>query len=80
LIRGGRALGDYCGADVQVVSGTSYVLQNLLRGRSCSAKKSREAFNATLKASAGSGVLLAQGKRALLIADGTDVVRVTPDT
>ena len=30
--------------------------------------------------SLGTGVVVAQGKRALLLADGTNVVRVTPDT
>ncbi len=38
------------------------------------------AFTTTFKTAAGSGVVVAQGKRALLIADGTNVVRVTPDT
>ena len=38
------------------------------------------AFATTFKTAAGSGVVVAQGKRALLLADGTNVVRVTPDT
>ena len=38
------------------------------------------AFAMTVKTAAGSGVLVAQGKRALLLADGSNVVRVTPDT
>jgi hypothetical protein len=38
------------------------------------------AFTTTFKTSAGTGVVVAQGKRALLLADGTNVVRVTPDT
>ncbi|MBN8518825.1 MAG: hypothetical protein J5X22_21100 [Candidatus Accumulibacter sp.] len=38
------------------------------------------AFTTTFKTAAGSGVMIAQGKRAILLADGTNVVRVTPDT
>lgn len=38
------------------------------------------AFTTTFKTAAGTGVVVAQGKRALLLADGTNVVRVTPDT
>ena len=38
------------------------------------------AFTTTFKTSGGSGVVVAQGKRAILIADGTNVVRVTADT
>ncbi len=38
------------------------------------------AFTTTFKTAAGSGVVIAQGKRALPLADGTNVVRVTPDT
>lgn len=38
------------------------------------------AFTTTFKTAAGSGVVVAQGKRAMVIADGTNVVRVTPDT
>lgn len=37
------------------------------------------AFTTTFKTSGGSGVVVAQGKRAILIADGTNVVRVTAD-
>ena len=37
-------------------------------------------FATTVKTVAGSGVVVAQGKRALLLADGANVVRVTPDT
>ena len=37
------------------------------------------AFTTTFKTAAGSGVVVAQGKRALLLADGTNVVRVTAD-
>jgi len=38
------------------------------------------AFTTTFKTAAGAGVVVAQTKRAQLIADGTDVVRVTADT
>jgi len=38
------------------------------------------AFTTTFKTAAGAGVVVAQGKRAMLVADGTNVVRVTPDT
>jgi hypothetical protein len=38
------------------------------------------AFTTTFKTAGGSGVVVAQGKRAILLADGTNVVRVTPDT
>ncbi|WP_299163539.1 hypothetical protein [Accumulibacter sp.] len=38
------------------------------------------AFATTFKTAAGSGVVVAQGKRAILLADGANVVRVTPDT
>ncbi|MQM29588.1 MAG: hypothetical protein CRU78_03180 [Candidatus Accumulibacter phosphatis] len=38
------------------------------------------AFTTKFKTAAGSGVVVAQGKRALLLADGSNVVRVTPDT
>ncbi|MER2512177.1 MAG: hypothetical protein ABTQ25_07120, partial [Nitrosomonas ureae] len=38
------------------------------------------AFTTTFKTSAGTGVVVAQGKRAVLVADGTNVVRITPDT
>lgn len=37
------------------------------------------AFTTTVKTAAGSGVVVAQGKRALLLADGTNVVRITAD-
>jgi len=37
------------------------------------------AFTTTFKTSGGSGVVVAQGKRASLLADGTNVVRVTAD-
>lgn len=37
------------------------------------------AFTTTFKTAAGSGVVVAQGKRAILIADGTNVVRITSD-
>ncbi len=37
------------------------------------------AFTTIFKTAAGSGVVVAQGKRAVLVADGTNVVRVTPD-
>ncbi len=38
------------------------------------------AFTTTFKTAAGTGIVVAQGKRAILVADGTNVVRVTPDT
>lgn len=38
------------------------------------------AFTTTIKTAAGTGVVVAQGKRAYLIGDGTNIVRVTPDT
>ena len=37
------------------------------------------AFTTTIKTSAGSGIVVAQTKRALLFADGTNVVRLTAD-
>ena len=37
------------------------------------------AFTLTVKTSAGSGVVVAQGKRAVLLSDGTNVVRITAD-
>ena len=37
------------------------------------------AFTTTIKTLAGTGVVVAQGKRAVLLADGTNVVRVTAD-
>ena len=37
-------------------------------------------FTTTFKTAVGSGVVVVQGKRALLLADGSNVVRVTPDT
>lgn len=37
------------------------------------------AFTTTFKTSAGSGVAVGQGTRAILFADGTNVVRVTAD-
>ncbi len=36
-------------------------------------------FTTTFKTAAGSGVMIAQGKRAILLADGTNVVRITSD-
>lgn len=38
------------------------------------------AFTLTFKTASGSGVAVAQTKRATLLADGTNVVRITPDT
>lgn len=38
------------------------------------------AFTTTFKTSGGSGVVVAQTKRAYLLADGTNVVRITADT
>lgn len=37
------------------------------------------AFTTTFKTAAGAGVVVAQTKRAILLADGTNVVRVTAD-
>jgi hypothetical protein len=37
------------------------------------------AFTTTFKTSAGTGVVVAQTKRAILLADGTNVVRITAD-
>ena len=37
------------------------------------------AFTTTVKTSGGTGVVVAQGKRAILFADGTNVVRITAD-
>ena len=37
-------------------------------------------FSLTVKTSAGSGVAIANAKRAIVYADGTNVVRITPDT
>jgi hypothetical protein len=37
------------------------------------------AFATTFKTATGSGIVVAQGKRARLMCDGTDVVRVTAD-
>lgn len=38
------------------------------------------AFTVTVKTSAGTGIVIAQGKAALIVCDGTDVVRLTDDT
>jgi len=38
------------------------------------------AYTTTLKTASGSGIVVGQGKRALLFADGTNVVRITADT
>lgn len=38
------------------------------------------AFTTTFKTSGGTGIVVAQGKRAILFADGTNVVRVSADT
>lgn len=38
------------------------------------------AFTTTFKTAAGTGQVVAQGKRAVLQCDGTNIVRVTPDT
>ena len=38
------------------------------------------AFTTTFKTSGGTGIVVGQGKRAILFADGTNVVRVTADT
>jgi len=37
------------------------------------------AYTTTVKTSGGSGIVVGQGKRAILLADGTNVVRVTAD-
>lgn len=37
------------------------------------------AYTTTVKTAAGTGIVVAQGKRAILLADGTNVVRVTAD-
>ena len=37
------------------------------------------AYTTTFKTAAGTGIVVAQGKRAILLADGTNVVRVTAD-
>lgn len=37
------------------------------------------AYTVTVKTSAGTGIVVAQGKRAILLADGTNVVRITAD-
>jgi len=38
------------------------------------------AYSLTFKTASGTGVAVAQTKRAMLLADGTNVVRITPDT
>ncbi|MQM31197.1 MAG: hypothetical protein CRU78_12005 [Candidatus Accumulibacter phosphatis] len=38
------------------------------------------AFTTTFKTAAGSSVVVVQGKQALLLTDGSNVVRITPDT
>ena len=38
------------------------------------------AYTITIKTLAGTGIVVAQGKRAILLADGTNVVRITGDT
>jgi len=38
------------------------------------------AFTTTFKTQSGTGIVVAQGKRAVLFADGTNVVRITGDT
>jgi len=38
-----------------------------------------EAYDITVKTSAGTGIVIAQGTRAIVLADGTDVVRITAD-
>ncbi|SRR5258706_16418594 len=38
------------------------------------------AFTVTIKTSSGTGIVVGQGKRAILYCDGTNVVRVTADT
>lgn len=38
------------------------------------------AFTITIKTLSGTGISVAQGKRAILTSDGTNVVRITPDT
>jgi len=37
------------------------------------------AYTVTVKTSAGTGIVVGQGKRAILLADGTNVVRITSD-
>jgi hypothetical protein len=37
------------------------------------------AYTVTVKTSAGTGIVVGQGKRAILLADGTNVVRITAD-
>ena len=37
------------------------------------------AFTLTVKTASGSGIVVGTGKRAILLADGTNVVRITPD-
>ncbi|WP_171047342.1 hypothetical protein [Candidatus Accumulibacter phosphatis] len=39
-----------------------------------------DAFTTTFKTAVGSGVVVAKGKPALLLSDGTNVVCVTPDS
>ena len=38
------------------------------------------AYTTTFKTAGGSGIVVAQGKRAIILADGTNVVRITADT
>ena len=38
-----------------------------------------EAYDITVKTSAGTGIVIAQGTRAIVLADGTNVVRITAD-
>jgi len=53
-----------------LVSGLMYVVANLQAG----------AFAATFIGATGTGVAVAQGKRAIIYCDGINWVRVTPDT
>lgn len=53
-----------------LVNGLMYVVANLQAG----------AFAATFKGASGSGIAVAQNKRAIIYCDGTNWVRVTPDT
>ena len=51
-----------------------------MRGFEAGAREMRREPARMLREQVETGVSVAQGRRVLLIADGTNVVRVTPDT
>lgn len=64
-----------------VITGNVNVIEPLVAGKQITVfNNTSGAFTVTIKSSSGTGIVVATGKRAILMCDGTNWVRITADT